>query len=332
MRGGPSHVDLFDRKPELQKRSGEVAKIGRGSARLLGSPHEFAQCGESGLWISKLFPQVGKHADNLCLLNSMHTDLPNHPQAFAQLHTGSFQFVRPSLGAWTLYGLGTENENLPGFVTLNPPADFGGARNYGSAFLPAIYQGTKIGGGQIPALYASLLGKDEEPGPPLKNIENKDLSPQQQRAQLDLIRDLNARKLKRDYYHPEIEGAIASFELAFRMQDEVPRVLDLRSEPAHVKKLYGIGSGQAERFARQCLLARRLSEAGVRFVEITAPADWDQHRNLKDALAQNCTATDQAIAGLLADLKQRDMLKDTLVIWPASSAGPLRAGIRRPRP
>jgi Protein of unknown function (DUF1501) len=151
MRGGPSHVDLFDYKPELIARSGKTASLGRDTegARVLGPVHPFAQFGKSGQWMTTLYPQLAKHADDLCIVNSMHTDLPNHAQAFAQMHTGSFQFVRPSLGAWMLYGLGTENENLPGFITLNPPADNGGAQNYGSAFLPAIYQGTKIGGSQL---------------------------------------------------------------------------------------------------------------------------------------------------------------------------------------
>ena len=318
MKGGPSHLDLFDYKPELNKRSGQPTTIGRerGGSRLLGSPFEFKQRGASGRWISELWPSLSQHVDDLGFIHSLNTDLPNHPQAFGQMHTGSFQFVRPSLGAWTLYGLGSENENLPGFITLSPPADFGGARNYGSSFLPAINQGTKIGGGQIPALYAALLGKDEEPGPPLKNIHNEHLPRNLQRAQLDLIRSLNQRKLQRDAHHPEIEGAIESFELAFRMQDEVPDVLDLSSEPESIRELYGVGSGKAsDRFGRQCLLARRLSEAGVRFVEITAPTEWDHHRLLKDRLESSCASVDQPIAGLLADLKQRGMLKDTLVVW-----------------
>ena len=178
MNGGPSHVDLFDYKPSLNNQSGESTTIGRkrGGAKLLGSPFKFAQHGKSGLWMSELNPHLAKHADDLCMINSMHTDVPNHSPAYLQMHTGSFQFVRPSMGAWTIYGLGSENENLPGFITLNPPSDNGGARNYGSSFLPAIYQGTKIGGNQIPAFYAKILGKDQEPGPPLKNIENAYLS------------------------------------------------------------------------------------------------------------------------------------------------------------
>lgn len=318
MRGGPSHIDLFDYKPVLNRSTGKPTTIGRerGGAKLLGSPFQFSQHGESGLWFSELFPSLARHADDLCFIHSMHTDIPSHPQAFGQMHTGSFQFVRPSMGAWTLYGLGSENENLPGFITLSPPADNGGARNYGSGFLPAICQGTKIGGGQIPALYAKLLGKDQEPGPPLKNIENTHLPRALQKAQLDLVKNLNLHKLKRDIYHPEIEGAIESFELAFRMQDEIPEVLDVQSEPKSIQKLYGIGQGGGdERFARQCLLARRLAEAGVRFIEVTAPTSWDHHRLLESSLRDSCAQTDQPIAALLSDLKQRGMLKDTLVIW-----------------
>lgn len=318
MNGGPSHVDLFDYKPELAKRSGMGTTIGRdrGGAKLMGSPFNFAQHGSGGLWISEVFPKLAQQADELCVLRSMHTDLPNHSQAFLQMHTGSFQFVRPSIGAWTLYGLGTENSNLPGFITLNPPSDNGGAKNYGSAFLPAIFQGTKIGGNRIPGFYAALLGKDEEGGPPLRNLENTHLSPGLQRAQLDLIRELNQRKLERDLHHPEIEGAIESFELAFRMQDEIPDVLDMKSEPESIQALYGVGNGlPTDRFARQCILARRLAEAGVRFIEVTAPVGWDHHFMLKDELAKSCAATDQPLAALILDLKQRGMLHDTLVIW-----------------
>ncbi len=316
MRGGPSHVDLFDYKPELAKRDGKTANLGRDSAgaKLYAPVHEMQQHGQSGQWITSLYPHLAKHADELCIINSMHTDLPNHAQAFGQMHTGSFQFVRPSIGAWTLYGLGTENENLPGFITLNPPADNGGAQNYGSAFLPAICQGTKIGGSQLPDLYAALLKKDVAPGPPMKNIENKNVPRDLQRAQIDLIRGLNERKMERDGQHPEIEGAIESFELAFRMQSEVPDVLDLRSEPEHIRQLYGIGVGK-DQFARQCLLARRLAEAGVRFIEIASPGNWDHHNRLREQLATNCAATDQPIAALLTDLKARGMLRDTLVVW-----------------
>jgi hypothetical protein len=315
MKGGPSHVDLFDHKPELIRRNGKpLSKDSKYGAKLLGPVHALTQHAKSGLRISELFPHLAKHADDLCVINSMNTDLPNHAPAFGQMHTGSFQFTRPSLGAWTLYGLGSENENLPGFISLNPPSDFGGAQNYGSAFLPSICQGTKIGGGQTPALYAAMTGRHEEPGPPMKNIEGQ-VSKEMQRAQIDLIQSMNRLKLKQEGYQPEIEGAIESLELAFRMQAEVPGTLDIQSEPEQIKKLYGIGNKGGDRFARQCLLARRLAESGVRFIEITAPVNWDHHFMLRDNLAKSCAATDQPIAGLLSDLKSRDMLKETLVVW-----------------
>ena len=314
MNGGPSHVDLFDHKPALAKNSG--SEFSKSGPKLLPSPFEFSQHGDSGLWFSEVCPHVARHADDICMIHSMQTDLPNHSQAFIQMHTGSFQFTRPSMGAWTVYGLGTENTDLPGFITLNPPADNGGARNYGTGFLPSIFQATKIGTNQIPGFYAKLMGIDQEPGPTLKNISNAGLSRKQQRQQLDLIRDLNASKLERDSYHPEIEGAIESFELAFRMQHSVPDLLDLKSETSSTLESYGIGPGMpSDRFGRQCLLARRMAEAGVRFIELTAPVGWDHHFLLKDTLTESCVATDQPVAALLTDLKQRDMLKDTLVIW-----------------
>ncbi len=310
MNGGPSHMDLFDYKPALNQ------DAANGKGNLLASPFRFAQHGDSGAWVSEAFPKIAEKVDDICFIKSMHTDIPNHSQAFIQMHTGSFQFARPSIGAWSLYGLGTENTNLPGFITINPPADNGGARNYGNSFLPAIFQGTKIGTNQIPGFYAAFLGIDQEPGPPLKNMENRLLSTAEQRKQLDLIRDLNVRKLERDAVHPEIEGAIESFELAFRMQDEVPSLLDLSAESAAMLKLYGVGAGLAtDRFGRQCLLARRMAEAGVRFIEITSPVGWDHHFMLKDKLDESCRATDQPIAALLTDLKARGMLDDTLVVW-----------------
>ncbi len=318
MNGGPSHVDLFDHKPKLADLEGRTTADSAiaGNQGLMPSPFDFAQYGDSGLWFSELCPHLAKHADDLCFIHSMHTDLPNHSQAYIQMHTGSFQFTRPSLGAWTLYGLGTENSNLPGFITLNPPAENGGARNYGSAFLPAVYQATKIGTNQIPAFYAAMLGIDKEPGAALRNMENTLLDKHQQRKQLDLIGDFNRHKLDRDIYHPEIEGAIESFELAFRMQDEVPELLDLSSESNTTLDDYGIGTGRpTDRFGRQCLLARRMAEAGVRFIELTAPKGWDHHFLLQSALPESCLATDQPVAALLADLKSRDMLKDTLVVW-----------------
>lgn len=318
MNGGPSHVDLFDYKPKLDNHAHQNLSASGlpANASLMASPFRFSRHGECGNWFSELMPHLAAQADRLCFIHSMHTDLPNHAQAFLQLHTGSFQFTRPSLGAWSLYGLGTENQNLPGFITLNPPSDNGGARNYGNAFLPAIYQATKIGSNQIPEFYAKLLGVDEDPGPPLRHLSNEHLTRTSQRRQLDLIRELNAEKLQREKYHPEIEGAIESFELAFRMQTEVPDLMSLSDESAATLELYGIGSERpTDRFGRQCLLARRLAEAGVRFIEITAPTSWDHHFQLQDALPKSCLQTDQPAAALLVDLQQRGMLDDTLVIW-----------------
>jgi hypothetical protein len=311
MNGGPSHIDLYDYKPELK--SGAEKRPG---TSLFPSPFRFSKRGESGLWMSEVLPQLAQKADDLCLIHSMHTDLPNHSQAFIQMHTGSFQFVRPSMGAWSLYGLGTENANLPGFITINPPADNGGARNYGSAFLPAIFQGTKIGTNQIPGFYAAFLGIDQEPGPPLKNMHNSQLSAREQRQQLDFIRDLNVHKLQESRVQPDIEGAIESFELAFRMQAELPELLELKGETQATFDLYGIGSGlPTDRFGRQCLLARRMAESGVRFIELTSPVAWDHHFMLEKNLRESCLATDQPVAALLTDLKQRGLLEDTLVVW-----------------
>ena len=308
MKGGPSHLDLFDPKPELIQRGGQSG--------LQAPPYPFIHGGQSSLQFSELLPNLAQQADHLCLIRSMETDLPNHAQAFGQLHTGSFQFTRPSLGAWVVYGLGSENPNLPGFITLNPPADFGGARNYGNVFLPATCQGTKLGGGQLPALYAALLKKEMEPGPPMKYLNSPRWSQEEQLNQIDLIRELDLETLKRSGPNPDIEGSTASFELAYRMQKEVPNVLDLNQEPKSTLKLYGMGgSRKRDQFARQCILARRLIEAGVRFVELTAPVNWDQHRNLKAKLAENCEVIDHPIAGLLKDLSLRGLLQETLIVW-----------------
>lgn len=314
MEGAPSHVDTFDYKPRLSADDGKAAPRGRGGfggGRLLGSPFKFAQHGKSGLWISDLFPELARHADKLCLLNAMHTNLPNHAQAYLQMHCGIFQFPRPSLGAWVLYGLGATNENLPGFITISPPQTNGGSANYAASFLPAVYQGTRIGRGEQ-----------------VSNLRNTRRTLDAQRVQLDFVQELNRGTAESLGDNPEIEGLISSYELAFRMQNEMPKVIDLSKETAATLKLYGIeeprggggrggfgqtGGGSAN-FGRQCLLARRLIEAGVRFVEVTS-GGWDHHRNLKESLTNSCTAIDKPIAGLLADLKERGLLDDTLVLW-----------------
>lgn len=312
MRGAPSHVDLFDYKPQLAKDDGKAGRGGRGGAKLLGSPWEFSQHGKSGLWISELLPELASSADDLCLLRGMHTDIPNHPQAQTQMHTGSFQFVRPSIGAWTLYGLGTENANLPGFVALG--AGRGNAAHFGSSFLPAVYQGASFGASSRGASANRRRRGGQAPAVP--NIANPSLGREAQRIQLDYIQGLNKAKLARDHHAPGVEGVIESFELGFRMQDTLPELMDLGDESAATLEMYGVGRGGGvnDSFAKQCLLARRFSEAGVRFVELSH-GSWDHHRNLAEDLPARCAEIDRPIAALLTDLKRRDMLKDTLVVW-----------------
>jgi hypothetical protein len=311
MEGAPSHMDTFDYKPKLTEDNGKPMRGARGfGGKLLASPWPFNQHGQSGLWISEVFPELGKQADELCLLRAMHTDVPAHSQAFLQMHTGLFQFKRPSMGAWAFYGLGTENENLPGFVTISPPFQNGGPANYGSAFLPAVYQGTPIrtGFGGGPG------GPGGGGGAAVSNIRNPRQSSDDQRTQLDFIQALNREALEREPNNPGVEGAIESFELAFRMQKDLPKVMDVANETAATKALYGIGEQATETFGRQCLLARRFVEAGVRFVEITS-GQWDHHQNLKTALGNKAQSVDKPIAGLLKDLKARGLLQDTLVLW-----------------
>lgn len=301
MQGGPSHVDSFDYKPQLEKDHGKPGKYG---GSLLKPVWDFRQRGNSGLWISDLFPEVANMADDMTLIRSMQCDQPVHPGAMTQMHTGTAQFLRPSIGAWTLYGLGTENDSLPGFVSLSPPS--GTSRNYGSAFLPAIYGGTKVGRGGRAARFMS--------GDSVPDIRNRKYSPKQQRAQLNLVQALNQEKLRRDKSQPGVEGVIESFELAFRMQDAMPELMDTSKETASTLAMYGANGGTTEGFGKQCLLARRFAEAGVRFIEVTH-GNWDQHTNLSNDHKARAEACDKPIAGLLKDLKQRDMLKDTLVIW-----------------
>jgi hypothetical protein len=293
MQGGPSHLDTFDWKPEL-------ARVGKGGPHQpLGAVIPFQPRGKSGLMISDVFPQLSAHADELCILNGMQTATNSHVQATVALHTGAENFVRPSMGAWITYGLGTLAEDLPGFVTIDPPHDQGGAMNYGSAFLPAAYQGSRLSGS----------------GSGIPNVTNRTLLAGDQRRQLDFIQKLNRGFLAKQPGHPEIEGVIESFELAHRMQTSIPGVLDMSDEPESVQRLYGISErGGADRFGSQCLLARRLAEKGVRFIQLTNNG-WDHHNNMRQGLADRAAGIDQPIAGLLTDLKQRGILDDTLVIW-----------------
>jgi hypothetical protein len=261
------------------------------------------------MYLSELFPELAKQADSLCMLNGMHTDVPAHPQAFLQMHTGVFQFKRPSLGSWAMYGLGTENENLPGFVTIAPPLKHGGPANYGSAFLPAICQGTPINSGGSRALARNRAATAE-----VSNIRNPAQSDEAQRLQLDYIQTLNRETLRREQEDARVEGAIESYELAYRMQKDLPEAMDISGESPATLDLYGIGNEATNTFGTQCLLARRMVEAGVRFVEITS-GQWDHHRNLRESMTDKTQSIDRPIAGLLADLKARGLLDETLVIW-----------------
>lgn len=295
MEGATSQMDTWEYKPQLQKDDGKVSP---GGGTLVASKFKFRQHGQTGTWISDLYPNVARHVDKLCFIRGLHTDTPAHPQAVVQLHTGSAlaQVPRPSLGAWLLYGLGTENQDLPGYVTINPAANFGGAVNYGSAFLPAHFQGTRL--------------NDQGEMANLKAQTPRAL----QRKQLDLLQAMNRDLAATPGAPDQLEGVIQSYELAFKMQGKVPELLDLSREPQAVLDRYGVKPGPAGSFARQCLMARRLSEAGVRFVEISQ-GGWDHHNNLHKGLIANAAMTDQPTAALLSDLEQRGLLDETLVLF-----------------
>ncbi|HTU18811.1 MAG TPA: DUF1501 domain-containing protein [Gemmataceae bacterium] len=310
MHGGPSQVDTFDYKPRLQRDDGKELPfapsqgVGALSRKLMASPWKFNRHGTAGLWVSELFPCVAKHADNLCVLSGMHTEGVTHGQATLKLHTGAIALPRPSLGSWVLYGLGTENRSLPGFVTICPPRGHGGVRNYGNAFLPAVYQGTAVGSADTPASRATI-----------RHIANDWQSSAQQRQQLDLLQAMNVDHLARSGHDDRIEGVIESYELAFRMQMAVPQLTDLGNETASTRALYGIDEEPTNNFGRQCLLARRFAEAGVRFVQVSHSFKWDQHHSLKKDHERNAREVDRPIAGLLRDLDARGLLDDTLVLW-----------------
>ncbi len=295
MEGALSQMDTFEYKPQLQKDGGKVAP---GGAVLTASKFRFARHGQTGAWVSELFPHVARHVDKLCFIRGLHTDTPAHPQAVMQLHTGTAlaSLTRPSMGAWLLYGLGTENQDLPGYITINPSPNFGGAINYGSAFLPAHFQGTRVG----------------------DTGDMQNLRPQTaaglQRRQLDLIQAMNRDLAAAPGAPDEVEGVIQSFELAFRMQGRVPELLDISREPQRVLEGYGVRPGPQGSFARQCLMARRLNEAGVRFVEITQ-SGWDHHNNLHQGLINQSAMVDRPVAALLTDLERRGLLDDTLVLF-----------------
>jgi hypothetical protein len=313
MKGGPSHVDTFDPKPLLQRDDGKPYpfKMPRvtfaETGKLLKSPWKFRQYGQSGLPVSELFPHVAQCADELCVVRSLHGTNPAHGGALLKLHTGSDTQVRPSMGSWVVYGLGTENEDLPGFITICPTLAHGGVNNWGAAFLPAWTQGTPIGNASIPSSQAVV-----------KHIRNKRLSESMQRRQLDFLAEANREHLNLTGPDLMLEGRINSFELAFRMQGTMPEVQDISGETAATQKLYGLDNPVTSNFGRQCLMARRFLERGVRFVQVThsdSEVQWDQHGNLYKGHSKNAAEVDKPIAGLLKDLRSRGLLDDTLVIW-----------------
>ena len=304
MHGGPSHVDTFDYKPELIRLHGQPLPIPKPriqfaqTGNLLKSPWEFKQYGQTGTWVSDLFPNVAKHVDRLTFIKSLHGSNEAHGGALLKIHTGSDTFVRPSLGAWVSYGLGTQNMNLPSFITINPTLGHGGVRNFGSAFLPPNHQGTRI----------AVSGKESK----IENLVPKHSDPLQ-RLQLDYLRDME-RMGSNGALAAAIEAKEKTYELAYRMQSEALGRFQIEQETEETLKLYGIDGGPTDGFGRQCLLARRLSEAGVRYVQVSH-AYWDQHAELKEKHAELAGQVDRPIAGLIEDLQRRGLFEETLLIW-----------------
>lgn len=317
MQGGPSHVDSFDHKPLLAERNGMAfdfaddrvrAKTGQRTSthKLMQSPWTFHPYGETGRQVSDLFPETARHVDQLCMIHSLHTEGVAHGPATLFLHCGATNLVRPSMGAWIGYGLGTENANLPGFVTICPSMGNGGPRNYGSAFLPPDFQGTALGD-----INSSELT--------VRNLTNSRYDHADQLRQLDLTQRLNRYQLDRVGGGAQLESVIHSYELAWRMQNDAPEALNIDGETEQTLAAYGIGEEPTDKYGRQCLLARRLCEAGVRYIQVnygdnSANPAWDQHSNLPKH-EEHARRVDKPIAGLLADLQQRGLLEDTLVWW-----------------
>ena len=313
MSGGPSHVDTFDPKPRLAQDNGkplpfEKPKLERTkTGNLLQSPWKFQKHGQSGVEISELFPHLAGCVDELCVIRSMVADNINHNGACLQMNTGEQAFSRPSMGSWLLYGLGSENQDLPGYLVISPSQPAQGAPLWSSSFLPAAYQGT---------LVSDLKN-------PIANLGNSRFSTKQQRDQLDLLKQLNLLHQQQREEDSRLGARIESFELAFRMQAKAPEAFDVASESPETKRLYGLDEPATEIFGKQCLMARRLAERGVRMVQVyhtqtskrSSCQLWDQHGGLKTELPNNCAAIDKPIAGLLKDLKARGLLNDTLVLW-----------------
>src|SRR5262245_12550127 len=317
MNGGPSHVDTWDYKPELTKRDGQELKgfdkntgfFTEQVGPLMKSPFAFAQHGQCGAWVSELFPQMAKHVDKMAFLYSCWTDSNNHSPALFTVNTGMARMGFPCLGSWVTYGLGTKSQSLPAFAvmydTLGRGIPKGHAQNWGAGFLPSIYQGTAL----------------KPQGAPIDDLlRSPDMNDDQQRAQLDLLGKLNKRRLEEKPGESELAARIETFELAYRMQMAAPEAIELSKETEQTQKLYGLDNQKCTHFAKQCLIARRLVERGVRFVQIYSGGmenelSWDGHQNIIKNHTGFAAETDQPIAGLLTDLEQRGLLDSTLVIW-----------------
>jgi hypothetical protein len=312
--GGPSHIDLFDPKPTLNRLAGKplpdsfqrpVTAMGRTAyTDLLGCWRKFQQHGESGTWVSDWLPEIASCVDDIAVVRSCTADGLNHVGSVCQMNTGSILAGRPSLGSWTFYGLGTENEELPGYVVLldYPDEPPGGHRNWGTGFMPAVYQGTRFRDGSTPILHLT---------PPA------DVSPARQCKKLDYLHQLNELHLRNRAGDGELEARIAAYELAYRMQSAAPEVVDLSSETDQTRRMYGLDQKETARTGRNCLLARRLVERGVRYVQLYfgSGSKWDAHTNMEGNHTRYCRESDRPIAALLRDLKQRGMLDSTLVVW-----------------
>ena len=312
MEGGPSHIDLFDPKPELNKLSGQpmpasfgkpITAMGTGGNTLMGSPRTWKQHGKSGMWVSDWYPHIAQHVDDMTVIRSCWANGLNHVGSVCQMNTGDILAGRPSLGAWVTYGLGTANKNLPTFVVLTDDKEvLGGPKNWSSGFLPATYQGTQFRQGDTPILN-------------LKPAEG--VTDERQRSRLSLLKQLNQQWGADKTEDTDLDARVKSFELAYEMQSAGAEAVDISKETEATKALYGMDSEDTRQFGQNCLLARRLVERGVRFVELYcgSGSGWDAHSNIEGNHGKWCKVSDRPIAGLLADLKRRGLLEDTLVVW-----------------
>lgn len=313
MEGGPSHIDLFDPKPEIEKYAGKplpptfkpvILAMGENNAPLFPSKRKWKQHGQSGLWMSDWLPNIAECADDMAVIRSCWANGINHSGGVCQMNTGSILSGRPSLGSWVSYGLGSENQSLPAFVVLQDRTSqvVNGVRNWGSGFMPAVYQGTRLQPGTVP----------------IPNLNTpKDVSAARQRGKLDFLNQLNQQHASRRVHQSELDARIQSYELAFRMQAEAPEAVDLTDETEETRKLYGMDEKETEVYGRNCLLARRLVERGVRFVQLYhgSGSGWDSHSHLEKNHSALCRGMDKPVAGLLKDLKRRGLLDETLVVW-----------------